>query len=465
MQLVGLKLLRECIRILCEAEGDSDLVGSRLDAEEATAKAEYDKAKEVLAAFDAEIAKKQAFIAKAKELGLNPNGDSKEIKRLKLQPEYKFDYKMIGVEDQRRNALQARVDKARNYYASYAPLEAGGAPKSPASVEPVSKGKLPDPNKPSVAQISDIKPVREYRWDDPRWKKIVAKHGPIFGKKSGGDDDKTGTGPGEAHLADIFGAEVQGGGTSFDLVTKDGRKWEVKGLDSPSALIRPGTEGLRAYAKTKRHLDNVMRQMKAFVSATKKVALDKQLDDQEQNALSVVVDFIDHDYEEIVGKGEITGPRRKALRAALKAIKVLREQWQQQGVDTDFDTTVGLGGQEIAVDKPTYVDVAKKVKKATDVDVLQGVQGKELALASLKDTAFEDPSKFLNEWYESVDVNIVFEQVDGVFIVTPTGFYLVPKAFFKRAFKFDKVSQGKPKFVFTYMRGASNTDNDEAQVA
>lgn len=459
MMRVRLSLLREFVHAVCEAAG----VGERLDAEEAAAKIEYEKAKHTLATFDSEMAKKQAYLDRAKQLGIKPDSDSKQVKALKAMPEYSYDYKMVNGGDVRRNALVARVEKARNDYASYAPLEAGPATSDDSASDEPSKGKKPDPKKPAVARISDIKPVREYAWNDPRWAKLVKKHGAIFGKKSG-DDDKTGTGPGEAHLAAIFGAEVQGGGTSFDLVTKDGRKWEVKGLESGSSTIRPGTEGRRAYAATKRHLENIMRQMKAFVSATKKVKLEGKLSDQEQNALSIVVDFIDHDYEEIVGKGEITGPRRKALRSALKSIKFLRETWKAQGADVGFDTVIGLGGKEFKVDKPTYIDVAKKVKKATDIDVLEGMQGKELALGVLKDPGFEDPSKFLDQWYESVDINQVFAQVDGVFIVTPDGFYLVPKPLFKKAFRFEKVSQGQPRFVFTYDK-RSNAESEATKEA
>lgn len=418
--------------------------GSRLDAEEASAKTRYDSAKDRLAQWDIEAAKKTAFLAKAKELGLSPEGEAAR-KKLKSLPQYGYDAKVLHAQ---RKTLEDDVEKARAAYASYAPLEAGPITR-PAGPEEKERTTAPDPNTPSYAKVSDIRPNQLYEWSDPRWNKALSSLGSVFSKKRS-DDDKAGTGPGETHLATIFGAAVQGGGTSYDLVTDDGRKWEVKALESPSDTIRPGTEGRRAFVQTKRHLDNVMKQMKSFVDAVNKFDIVKDLEEHELEALSYVVDFIDNDFEEIVSKGEITFPRRKALRATLKAIKTIKASWTAQGIDDTIDTTVGLAGHNVRVDRPTYIDVAQRVKKATDVNVLQGLRGKELALVVLKDRAFDDPSTFLDEWYESVDVNVVFEQVDGVFIVTPEGFFLVPRSSFKNAFKFVKVSQGQPRFIYAY---------------
>lgn len=443
---IKIDLLREYIQLLSE-KGDT---GSILDAEEAAAKAKYEAAQLKLKQWDIEAGKKQAFLDAAQKMGISPTGDAAR-KKLKSQPQFNYDTKVLQAQ---RKTLADEVEKTRIAYASYAPLEAGPVTKDEKTK---SNATLPDESTPVFAEISTIRPNQLNDWHDKRWEHAITKLGPIFSKTKG-EDDKTGTGPGEVQLSKIFGAAVQGGGTSFDLVTKDGRQWEVKGLESKSSTVRPGTEGRRAFQRTKRHLDNIMRQMKNFVAIVKKTDLIKSLDDKEQTALSYVIDFIDNDFEEIVSKGEVTFERRKSMRAALKAISMLKSMWQDQGNSEEVNTNIGLGGKDVHVDKVTYIDVAKKIEKATDVKVLEGFQGKELAIATLKDPAFENVSEFLNEWYESVDINVVFEQVDGVFIVTPQGFYLVPKSTFKNAFKFVKVSQGSPRFAYTYMGGAGSEE-------
>jgi len=365
---------------------------------------------------------------------------------LKSDPLYNFDVKIV---QSKRPTLEKELAKVEAEYAAYDPAVTGYKVDAEDARAP-AQAQLPEKGTQSFAKIKSIKPLQWYEWADPRWKTAIKSIAYGSSKEKSGEE-QSGTGPGEKRLAQIFGGKMQGGGVSFDVVTPDGLRWEVKALDTKSALIRPGTEGLAAYEQPKQHLDRVMKQLKNFTAVVAKAGLEDYATPEEIKAFNYISSFVEGEYEMIVGKGEISGERVKTLRAVLRVTQALKSGWESQGAEDDIDTTVGLANKEVEVDKNTYIDVAKKVQKAVpSANVLDGLEQRELALATLKDHAFDDPGAFLDEWYDSIDVNRVFEQVDGVFIVSQTGFNMVPKSFFKRAFKFKKVSQGKPKFEFVY---------------
>lgn len=432
-------LLREFLQILAE-EGE----GARLDAEEAQAKAVYEKAQAALQTWEAEMAKKNAFIARAREMGLNPEGESAR-KKLRSQPEFAYDPKVV---QKKRETLEKDLKKARDKYGAYDP-SVTGYERARVTKKPGAQAQYPAKTAKVYMPIGSIKPNQLYKWDDPLWNKVV-KGIPLGFTKGGTSDDKqSGTGPGEARLAVILGGHVQGGGTSFDITTQDERQWEVKGLKGPKDLVRPGTEGLAAFEKPRQRLMKLMKALRNFTIVVKKLGLADSAGEGDKKVFEFVKGFIDDEFEWIVGKGEISGDRFRSLRAALKAVSVLKQRWEQGGIEPDLDTTVGLGKKSVKVDRPTFVDVAKRVDKAApDAGVLSAKDDMEIALSTIRDPAFDDPRIFFDEWFASVDVRRVFEQVDGVFIVTPEGFFLVPAELFKDSFKFVKVSQAKPKFAY-----------------
>jgi len=441
MMTTTMRSLRSYVRLVLEAVG----TGSRLDAEEAAALERYRAAQAQLERWDAEHRKKLAFVRAAEVLGLNPDGEAARA-RLKGDPGLRYDHKVLQT---KRTSLVNDVEKARRAYAAYAPLDAG--PREPRKSrtdepEPVN---LPDPARAPLARIANIRPNQLCSWDDPRWRAVVSKIPLGFSGAA-----IAGPGPGEERLARIFGGAVQGSSVSFDLVTQDGRRWEVKGLKDPSDTVRPGAEGRRAFMRTKHRLDGIMRQLRSFSRIVSNAGLAASFDEQESGLVSYVVDFIKDDFEEIVSKGEVTYPRRNALRAALKAAAALKRAWAHVGSDRPIDTTIAMAGGDYVVDKPTYVDVARRVERAVDVRVLSGMEEQEIALTTLRDPAFDDPSRFLDEWFASININAVFQQVDGVFIVTPAGFYLVPRESFRNAFRFVKVSQNQPRFAYAYIGDA-----------
>ena len=79
---------------------------------------------------------------------------------------------------------------------------------------------------------------------------------------------RSGVGPGEDRLADIFGGEVQGQNVSFDLEFSSGPlkgTWEVKAPDA-EGNIRPGTEGTSAAAPLMKILVTACDELYEFVN-------------------------------------------------------------------------------------------------------------------------------------------------------------------------------------------------------
>lgn len=436
-------LVREAIRQAL-LEDDAARAGEALEAEERAAKEAYEKAVADLARWDAEEAKRVALINRAQELGIKL-GDNKASKDLRKDPKYSYDAKVL---QGKRETLVKKLEKAKDEYGaydaaavSYKRVASGGA-KTPANMQ------MPDPKTKVYMPISEIKPLRWYSWSDPRWAKAV-KNIAFGSSKEKSGDEQAGTGPGEERLAKIFGGKVQGGGVSFDVVTPDERRWEVKALETASTLIRPGTEGRAAFEKPRKQLQRIMIQIRNFSIITKKLGPDVADNQDDVAILKYISDFIDDEFE-MFAKGEISPERFKGLRAVLKALSFLKKKWMSGEKPSD-ELTVGLADKKIPVDQPTFIDVAKRVQKSSPgVDVLSNFEEKEVACAALKDPAFENPTGFFNDWFETVDINRVFEQVDGVFIVNSKGFNMVPKPLFQKAFKFSQVSQLVPRFRFVF---------------
>jgi hypothetical protein len=289
--------------------------------------------------------------------------------------------------------------------------------------------------------------------DDDKKKKSGKSFGSAkAGAGSSGDEVGRTMGPGEEWLEFILGGQMQGGKVPYDIVTVDGRSWEVKALDGAGSMIRPGTEGRAAFAKPRKRLISIMTQIKNFVALARRPGFFEKgdLSESEANMISFVKVFVEDDYEMIVEKGEIGRDRFIAFRGILKSIQKFKHD--HSGIDHDHgtapvDTRISLNDKEVKVDKPTFIDVAKRVERATgDKSVLTGFEKFELLFSTLKDAAFDDPSEFFNEWFNSINIDNVFEHVDGVFIVNRNGFLMVPQSMFRKAFKFEIVSQGLPRF-------------------
>lgn len=418
---------------------DTFKAGAAFDAMEQAAKEKYEAAQAALNAWDVNDKMKQNFLAKAKEVGVSVDTARK---RFGKDPKYAYDPKLA---QKKRQTLEDELKKAEEEYAEYAPSLRGYVrTRTVGGAKTLADKEMPPTDKQIYMSIDNVKPLTWYVWP-----KEVAKSGKSFGSaKTKTGEEISGTGPGEEWLSFIFGGQMQGGGVSFDIVTPDARAWEVKALESASETIRPGTEGLKAFDGPKKRLESIMRQLKNFTILSRKADFlnPEDLSDEDKRIIDFVTTFIEDDYEMIVGKGEISRDRFIAFRGVLKALGQFKRAHAPKNEESD--TRVALNDKEVKVDKPTYIDVAKRVEKATGKqDLLSEFEKFDLLTTTMKDVAFDNPTEFFDEWFQSVDVNKVFEQVDGVFIVNPRGFLMVPRSMFKKAFRFDKVTQGKPRFA------------------
>ena len=259
-------------------------------------------------------------------------------------------------------------------------------------------------------------------------------------------------GPGEEWLAFILGAEVQGASVPFDIVTPDGKTWEIKALEQTSATIRPCAEGRKAFANPRKRLNQIVMQLKNFSVIARRPGFfePKELDQNDKTVINLVSTFIQDEFEMIVEKGEISKERFIKFRGVLNAVSKLRSEHGQKdesSKDLKIDTRISLNDKEVTVDKPTFIDIAKRVEKATgDKTIMSGFEKFEILLSTLKDPAFDNVTQFINEWFDSIDVGYVFQHVDGLFVVNTRGFVMIPSSMMKKLIKFEKVSQGIPRF-------------------
>lgn len=405
----------------------------------------YNKAQSALTAWEENARKKQAFDAEFKKLRSQGVSQDKARKMLKQDPKFSYSVPLAA---KKRNTLEQELKKAEARYAAYNPeirdyqREKKGGARSLANKQMPTAGKK---------VFMDITKTPFLKWVE--WPAAIKKSKLAYGSKAAGDGEQAdvGTGPGEEWLAYLFGGQVQGGGVSYDVVTPDGNAWEVKQLLTKSETIRPGTEGLKAFEGARERLVTIIKQLKDFVRTARKLKLQQRLDITSQKRLSYIESFVDEQYEMIVDKGEISKERFVDLRSTLITVQNLK-----QNIDPIPDkpqkkkTTVGLNNKKIPVDKATFIDVAKRVEKSTGRDdILNNIEELDIALATLTDDAFSNPKKFFNDWFNSIKIDAVFSQVDGVIIVNPKGFLIIPRDQLQSSMKFEKVTQGKPRFALT----------------
>lgn len=436
----SLNLLKSYVQLLVEDDvsGRYRLPSEELTSSEKVAKEKYEAAEAELKAWNLENKKKEAFIAKCKELGVSPTSDSKVVKALKNKPEYNYNVKLL---QKQKKTLEDAFEKAKDEYALYEPSISGFQRKQNIS-NLDSEKVLPEKDVKTYVDIKAIKPLKFYRWDDPRW------DNPMKTTKYGGDAG-VGLGPGEARIAKIIGGKVQGSGVSFDVVAKDGSAWEIKAFDSASSLIRPGAKGRVAFDGARSRLVSILRQLRNFVTVSKKLDIITS-DAEVASSITFIEGFLNDEIDSILGKGEISRSRIKALYTVMKIASQIIKKWSNNSTAKPIDTKLSFNNKTVKVDKSTYIDVAKKVQRVVgnDVDILGDFESQELAIATLNDEAFKNPAKFFDVWFDSVKASTVFAGVDGMFIVTGAGFIKIPAGLFNKVLKFDSVSQNLPKFNF-----------------
>lgn len=436
------------------------------EGDEAAAAARWKAANDAIEAFNADQVKKTNFARAMRDAGLNPDvpadREARPSKGSVPKPGSKA-YRMVAIRQDPDNQFKTpwemrtppkkltdELAAATKMYRIFNPEIVGYERDVKKSSEETADTSAPA-SKNALMKIADVKPLQWYKWET--FSKNVRSF-PKYGSARGGEERAdSGVGPGEERLAFIFGGEVMGGGVSYDVVTPDKRKWEVKALEKPSETIRPGTEGKAAIREARSKLELVMKQLKNFLVTSGKLDLSKILDARQQKIVAFIGSFVETEYEEIVGKGEITEDRFRELYVVLRYCSELIQNLSSQR--KPMPTVVGLNDKKIPVDKPTFLDVAKIVKKSTkDDEVLKPFEDQEILVSNLKDTAFRDPRAFFKWLFSAIKASDVFRQVDGCFIVNEAlGFNMVPKAQFDEAFRFAKISQATPRFKFVHFSG------------
>lgn len=442
--------LRTVVRMILE---DKEGFGTRRSQAADFARLQYSAAQLTVEAIVEEMEKKKALEAKLNEMGFSLEDgakfklvkrDAAVVQKLLKDPKYDYDVNMI------RRYQQAVGDllKAKKRAAVFNPLIDDDVPASNSDSQPV--GDLPDPSTKSYLSIDEIDPLTWYSWDDPQWKKVSANV-PYAPKDKG-------TGPGEDRLAAIIGGRVQGGATSFDIVSADGKRWECKELKSASEKIRPGTEGRAVMIKPQYRMTVIMYQLQNFITEIRRAGLLNRLKNQDDvTAIKRAEHYLKGNKEKLLG-GEISEDSFDKLWGILGMMAQLRARWEREarkaGDQTPVRTDIGLNDKVVKVDSPTFISVSKIVQKALpDEDIMSTLEEKEVIMNILKSDAFNDPTEWFNEWSMLISAEAVFRQVHGVFIISEKGFNMVPKSRFNDAFKIFSVSQAQPKFIYAYYNG------------
>lgn len=433
-----LSLFREYLRFVINEHGS---LGTTIASDERGAKRAYEAAIHALMRHDVESKKKHAFIELSKKLGVAP--DSAAAKRLKhAEPEkYAYDPKVL---QSSYSTLFATLEKAKKRLEMFDPTAVDPETLSTRERHNNRVGgidvKMPERRKKAYINVDELEPMTLYKWDDKRWADDVKPVPLGFGKEEGSH-------PGEDRLAFILGGQVQGDNVSFDIVTSNGWRWEVKGLRKSSDEIRPGVHGMRAFDVAEKVLSNVCQALREFVEEMHAVGVNEITTTVEQRGMFAVIARFVEDEADDVEAGEVSYERFILFRRALKAASALKSAWTIE-LGQLSDRSMNIVGKDVSLSWEKYVGIARQVHKAKpDSEVLNVVDSRERVLQLLWNEAFDDPDSWMDQWDESIDVNKIFADVSGVFIVTPHGFYKVPRKMFRTAFKLKRISKGTPRYA------------------
>lgn len=415
------------------------------DAAEQKARERYEAAVAELAAWDEASQAFQADTDKWHEdVRRWAAGDRKTRGRKPERP--KVSNYPILVRNKKREKLQAVVDKEREIYGHYDPAVIGYVRQRQVKPRLDHGAKPPDKDKPVHADFDACKPTHWYAW--PR-RELMNSGSPY-------KSEVLGVGPGEDWFAWLFGGQVQGDQVSFDIVLPSGERWELKALENASSTFRTGTEGLEATAYARGRLGDIMRQLKKFVELVIEFDLERKLPAEQASMVNFVLVFVEEEFKNIVEKGEIAQARLRDLRRTTVTayrLKKMRARELADRVD-DVDRIVSLNNDEFRVTVPTFIDIARRVQRDVQrmnptrkVGVLDEYDEIDVALTVLNDSVFENPRWFWTDYFKMIQVEDVFQQVEGLVIINPLGFMKIPKGLLREALELKGLTMGgKPYY-------------------
>lgn len=252
------------------------------------------------------------------------------------------------------------------------------------------------------------------------------------------------TGPGEEMLAWELGGATQGLSVSYDIVDGEGRKWEVKEPDSGNG-IRPGIEGRKALVPIRRTLEEVCRQLSEGFDLIDFEAL-KMFAEGAPIGVSEVASFIENDVPMImageISAGRILGSKTNPV-GLLQVLEFVR--FMIGDAVKAPPRKMKLGKLTKTIDVGTYVH-ANRALGLSDDQIDASVQ--ELFAGTFRHPAFRKPQAFIREvWQNGITASSVFHGVEGVIVVNPREFMIIPRSELDVHFRFQRISKGDPRFV------------------
>lgn len=251
---------------------------------------------------------------------------------------------------------------------------------------------------------------------------------------------RAGVGPGEDRLAHVLKGEVQGGNVSYDVVDGDGKKWEVK-EPTPSATIRPGTEGRLAVSDARQQMDRAVRKLRQGLTRVQ-AAIDVT-DILSPDAIEMIQQFLTNDAA-MIKKGEISKSRMERMYNILKLINHIiideRDEIDHKQVELgDEDYTIKRD-----VDLRTYVRLGQFLNLSKE-DLR--VEDAEVFAAAFNFDPFLEPEDFMNRvWREAAKPSDVFGHTDGVILVHPDAYRIIPRDKLDEELQFYVITQGTAQF-------------------
>ena len=257
---------------------------------------------------------------------------------------------------------------------------------------------------------------------------------------------RKGAGKGEAKLAaeQFFSGAVQGGNVSYDVLDSSGRKWEVKELDK-TREVRLGVESTEEVIKFWTEAVVCIRQIQELVESTGSISDEFWMVEEFRPGFEHFID---------------TAPQ-KIMRGELSKGVILGETHQNPvGLKQVCEF---LGGHHYTTSKRHIAIKDLETKESADVPIESaigllkdlGVDYKflcpsqsEVVRSVLRHKYFRDPGTIGQHWREVSKASVVFAKTDGVVMVKPEGYFIVPREKLDDYFKFERISQRVARFKF-----------------
>jgi len=272
-----------------------------------------------------------------------------------------------------------------------------------------------------------------------------------------------GEGNGERLLASILGGRIMGGSESYDIEVGS-QKYEVKQMgwkkndkDELTKLIeiRPGTKGAEVFSELQEQLFGVIQTFKEYSSIY--TELDVATKTKIKGSNTVIFQGIKKNIDRFLEnankylKGEISAKELATLAVTFNQIRDLRSSIR--GVreqDLKRITNISFGNKSIDVNEEEFIDIVSYAKRLlkTSADDLLSDKDDELVLYSVLSDPIFDEASFADYVANIMRPQKVFSEVDGVFVVSPTGFQYESKDTAYDMFKFVRISQGVPRYAY-----------------